>query len=382
MIELPILRGSERRDFKRCPQRWYWSWRLGLQPVKGKTGALWFGTLVHVALQHHYIPGTKRGIDPRETWEKLVKERIAEIKDEVRRGESVEGDIEAAEKDLDLGISVFDNYLATYGSDDEWEVLAPEQTFSVLLPRPGGGEPIVRFVGTFDLVAIHLPTGKLWLWDHKTAKSIQVSHLPLDDQAGGYFAVAPQVLAHQGIVPKGTALDGIMYNFIMKSPADPRPQNAEGLYTNKPVKKHYVAALAEFYRRTEGEQVGNAFEQVSAKTKLEELKADAERFGVPVLGDVSEKQPAKRLHREPVDRTRKEVRSQIERIASEAVVMGMYRDGSLPIIKNPTKDCQWDCDFRQMCELDERGADIEEYMDVVYKQEDPYADHRRPGEVA
>lgn len=379
MSDLPILRTSERRDFKRCPTRWQWAWREGLKPNQQRSIPLWFGTIGHLAMQHWYVPGKKRGRDPRETFEEAVKGRIEVLKVEMLNGDSPEGSDVVAMEAGELGEKIFTNYLDTYGEDPEWEIISPEETFAIIIPRPGTRDPIVQFSGTFDVVARNLETGKLWLWDHKFMKTISTSHLDKDDQAGGYFAVAPLVLAHKGLVPKNTPLAGVLYNFVMKSPPDERPKNEHGLYTNKPTKQHYVDALTERFTEAGYTEAGlvNAFGKPLEKLTAKVLAEIAEEHRLTVLGDVSEKQPAKRLLRHPVERTRGEVKTQLERIGSEAVVMDLMRRGELPLYKTPTKDCSWDCDFKDLCSLHERGGDIDEYIEVVFHQEDPYADHRR-----
>lgn len=377
-IDLPLLRTSERKDFKRCPQRWWWSWRDGLRPAKQKHGALWFGTGIHLALEKWYVLGTERGRDPVLTWREFVGEQVEFIKVQIENGEAPEGAqtvwVEAGE----LGEAMLRNYIDEYGLDEDWEVLAVELPFEVKIARPGTREAIVTYAGTFDLVAREISTGKVYLWDHKTAKSIQTGHLRLDDQAGSYWALANVILRKMGIIGKREMIHGIVYNFVMKSPPDERPRNEAGLYCNQPKKEHFVAALTRHSEEWPGDEIDEApigsvdFEKLTLK-RLQEL---AEQFELVVLGEPAKTQPAKRFKRMVVERTRSEQRSQIERIGAEALVMEMFRDGTLPLIKNPTKDCQWDCDYRDLCELDENGGDTEEYISVVFKQEDPYAAHR------
>lgn len=378
-LDLPKLRTSERKAFKRCPQRWWWSYREGLVPANRKAGALWFGTGIHLALEKWYIPGTKRGADLHETWKAFVDDRIVHVKAEMLAGEAPDGAdfvwIEAGE----LGNAMFDNYLKTYGQEEHIEVISPEQTFQVLIPKPGTREPIVNYVGTFDLVARdHEENGRPFLWDHKTAKSIQTKHLPLDDQAGSYWAVANHVLRQQGLIGPKENLRGIVYNFLMKSPPDPRPENEFGQKCNAPTKPDYVEALRATYADmgldvdAEIPGLGKTLE----KATLKQLKTVAEdEFKLTVLGEVSKTQPSKRFLRETVYRTPAERKTQIERIGSEAAVMDMYRYGELPIIKNPTTDCSWDCDFFQLCRMDEEREDTEEYISEVFRVEDPYAAH-------
>src|SRR3954470_17385042 len=57
---LPLLRTSERNDFKRCPWLWLQTWDKGLTTVKTPTWS-WFGTAIHAALEVRYKPGKKRG---------------------------------------------------------------------------------------------------------------------------------------------------------------------------------------------------------------------------------------------------------------------------------------------------------------------------------
>jgi hypothetical protein len=57
--------------------------------------------------------------------------------------------------------------------------------------------------------------------------------------------------------------------------------------------------------------------------------------------------------------------------------MNAMRRGELPVYKNPTMDCSWDCAFFQMCELHEQGPGWEDFRDAVFTTQDPYADHRK-----
>lgn len=386
-LELPMLRTSERKAFKRCVAQWWWGYREGLVPKRRKSGALWFGTGIHLALEHWYVPGKERGVDPRETWEKFVGEQIEHVKVEMLSGEAKEGSDVVWMEDGELGKAILTNYLKEFGHDEQWEVISPEKTFKVLVPKPGTNDPLVKYVGTFDLVARDLDTGQILLWDHKTAKAIQLGHLPLDDQAGSYWAVASHVLRQEGILKANESIQGILYNFIMKSPPDERDEDEFGRKRNKPVKDDYVNALlarsielgdiadmADDQKITPiaaEDQERKRLRKCSVK-ELEEIAADCL---IKVFGEVSKQQPSKRFVRETVLRTRAERRSQILRIGAEATVMDMFRYGELPVIKNPTKDCQWDCDFRDLCEIDEQGGDTDEFKELVFDVQNPYSAH-------
>jgi Zierdtviridae exonuclease len=357
MARLPLLRTSERRDFKRCPQRWWWGWREGLKPQGPPNDKLWFGQGVHLALALWYKPGRIRGTDPRKTWRKFVADDIEFIRTEYTKYDPASY-VEAGQYGEDL----LTWYLDEYGKDPAWDVIAPEQTFEVIVPD-ADGNPVVRLVGTFDGVYRDLDTGELKLMEHKTAAAITLGHLPLDIQGGTYITVATFTLREQGLIGPNETVTEITYNFLRKGKRDDRPKDDQGRARNKPTKAHYLAAMP----------------GLDAKLKVADMESEAKRRGLVVLGEVSENQPTPLFHREPVTRSRREQEKQLLGIANEVVWMQDVRDGYLPLIKNQTKDCSWDCPFYTMCELEE-GADDDDVLDfrnAIYRVEDPYNDHRK-----
>lgn len=373
---VPMLRNSERSTFKRCQQKWWWSYREGLVPGTQAT-PLWFGTGIHLALAEWYLPGLNekglpnRGPHPAETWEKFCKENYESVVTTNADGEKEFVDAK------ELGTIMMENYIQVYGQDETWNIIAPEQRFQVLIPHPQNKrQPIIDLRGTFDGVYQDMVDGRYKLMDHKTAASISTGHLPMDEQAGTYVAVAQHSLRKDGLIPKNARISGITYNFLRKGKPDNRPRDERGVYHNKPTAAHYKAALtAAGYRTLPGTDV--SVKDAPAATTVR-FGADLVESGkLPeVFGDVSKNQGTPLLVREWVARTSKESRRQILRIGEEAMQMNMFRDGNLPLSKNPTKDCQWDCPYREMCLLDERGGDTEEFKAAMFRAVDPYADHR------
>lgn len=371
-----ILRTSERRAFKRCPAKWWWAYREGLVPKGAESTALWFGTGVHLGLAEWYLPGTKRGPHPAETFAAFAGDAVTAIKvadaDEQRVAEYVDG--------KELGIKMLEGYVERYGTDPQWDFISAEQTFSLNVPwprddrqalwivDPESGDILVEYDGTFDGVYRDLETGRLELLETKTCKGIQTSHLSMDDQAGSYWAVANHTLRSQGLISRSETLAGINYNFLRKALPDDRPVDDEGYATNKPLKAHYIHALQGIDGWT-AKELG--------KLKLDELEGIAVANHRLVLGDRSKVQPTALFHREMVFRTSQEQRSQLRRIQDEALHMRALREKLLPIVKNPTRDCTWDCAFFQMCELQERGGNWQDHRSVAFSVKDPYADHRK-----
>jgi len=353
------MRTSERYALGRCAQQWAWRHIEELEPNRA-ANPLWFGTAVHEAMAAWYLPGFKRGPHPVETFEKWVdQERTMLVYDE--EGEKEYVDARA------LGIDMLTRYVDLYGTDPSWNVIATEMKGKVILPRPemkifGRIRPEVRrwlrYHFTWDGVYRDEEDGQVKLMEHKTAATIILSHLPLDNQAGSYHAVANQTLTKQGVLKDGEEIVAITYNFLRKALQDQRPRNSEGHYTNKPVKQHYIDAIGE---------------GLTGKETLAQLEAIAAELEIVVLGDVSKSQPPPYFHREEVYKTRAERETQIRRIQEEAVFSEAYRKGFLPIIKSPGRDCGW-CAFSKICELDESGDQeaVEALKDAMYHVASPY----------
>jgi hypothetical protein len=361
---LPLLRTSERGQFKRCTWRWWQGSVEGWGPVDEDI-KLWFGTGWHLVMAHHYGPlGTKRGKDPHKVWKDYVNDKLVKIRVNAK-GESYEH-----EQYMDaetLGHQMIDGYLEKYQGDPSWHIIQAERIGFVLIPsRQDKNRALVQYAVTYDAVYRDLNTDKIWLAEHKTAASISTNHLDLDPQAGSYFAIATHDLRASGKIGKRETLKGIMYNFAKKSPPDDRELGPDGLTHNKPNKENYLAVFREYGVDPEEYASGRGIANLK---KLAEIAND---YGLEVLGDVSAKQPTDNFKRHPVFRTRHEVTSQIQAIQNDYEVMDEYKKGNLPITKNQTKDCSWDCSFYQMCLLHERGSDWEEFREALYVKGDPY----------
>jgi hypothetical protein len=364
MQDLPILRTSERSAFKRCPWRWREEYLLGYRPITADADAAWLGIGVHEALANWYQKGKRRGPFPADTFRYWAGEEIAYVKSYADETFDEGVWIDATE----LGIAMLENYVDHYGRDTQWHIIATEEPFRITIKRKG--KPVCIFQSRWDGVLRLLSDGRIYLLENKTAGQITLPYLEIDDQGGSYFAVASQVLRARGVLKPGQEIAGIIYNFLRKTPGDDRPQNAHGQYLNKPTKEHYVAALA---------GVDNWTEASLRKMKVDDLDSIAAANYIEVQGDVSKSQPPPPFVREIVERSKLEQRKQLDRIADEVMWMNAIRNGTLPVIKTPTKDCPR-CPFWIPCQIDERGdyAEAESVMQSDYIQIDPYEDDRKP----
>lgn len=328
--ERPVMvRTSERLSFRRCRQRWWWGWREGLK-APFTANSLWFGEGIHFALAGYYKPGTKRGPAPADTFEKWVGAEKRRIYTKPNPDVDETKIVGAKE----LGVGMLTAYIAHYDADPTMDFIAVEQPFQFTVSMADNelwamAKRILEFLycGTFDGVFRDWD-GKIWLIEHKTAKAIETGHLPLDDQAGSYWMVATNVLRQLKLIGPKEQIEGIRYNFLRKALPDDRPTNAEGMYLNRD-------------------------------------------------GSVSKVQPSPLFHREDVFRFPGERQTQLARIKDESTEMALVKAGVLPVTKNPTKDCRWDCPFFNMCQLHEAGDDWQDYKELMYTVEDPYSQHRK-----
>ena len=342
-VEQPMLRGSEISTFKRCPWRWYHYWVLGLTPKVEKKDALWVGTGVHLAMAEYYVPGVKRGRHPRETWEEYCEDTTARMRVE----KLVDDDFESGVEDVKQVIGeVLDEYVIHHGGDPSWEVLAPEQRFTVNIPRfryeptkhkwVPDSHVLCRFTGTYDLPIRDLTDGQIKIVDHKTAKQIVTYHLTMDAQASGYCAVGTHTLRELGLIGAKEVVSGMIYNFIRKGKIDARPKNEQGLSLN-------------------------------------------------LNGTVSKKQPTPLFQRIFIARNAIERNNQVIRISHDAERILAARasaerpGGTDNLLKVFQRDCYY-CPFYDLCELDESGGDTGYFIENVYKTVDPYADHQEGAE--
>lgn len=320
MAEPVLIRTSERTNFKRC--RWSW-WNSYVERIRPKYSSppLRFGTLVHKALEVRYPVGKKRGPLPSKSFEHFYKEELKELAPFNIRDE----DGEWADA-LELGISMMRGYIEKFGKDDEYEVIASEQPFQVPVYDPETKKLLFTYVGTLDGIWRNRMNGKIRMVDYKTAASISVTHLPLDEQAGSYFAYAPDWMRKMGILQADQMPSEILYTFLRKAKPDLRPKNKLGQSLNQD-------------------------------------------------GTVSKVQPVPLFHREVVYRDPADIKNLRERVMQEAREMRLARAGKLAHYKNPGPFTCMGCGYKDMCELHEAGADWETYRDATMVGWDPYDAH-------
>lgn len=362
MKAVPLLRTSERSDFRRCMWMWDQCWNKGLRSRREPTWA-WFGSAIHKGLEHRYPIGKKRGSKA-----DMIGAFEEALEDQIRRVYTEGGELDEVEvvDARELGKAMLLGYVQEYGNDSQWQVIDTEGTFQIDVPHPSKDRTLVVYCGTWDLVVYDLVEKVYKVVDHKTRRGFPSNwgFYRINDQAGSYLWVAPEVLAAKGVFKKDTPIEGLVFNALRKHLPDTRPLGPDGLAHNKPIKAHYHAAL-------DAAEVA-----YSGKDTITVLHSLATQKGLTVLGDVSKVQPAPLFHREEVYRSPRERVSQAERVQNEALIMDMVRKGKIKATKNPQEDCVR-CPIFDMCELHEQDPDEGwEYANATMVVRDPYRDHR------
>lgn len=330
----PLLRNSERSDFGRCWWLWWEHWENGISPLRAPTWSI-FGTAWHEALEFVYNH-TNRTERVYRAAEEIF---LAGLDDMARKvGVTDYDDYEEEEADgkkvkllpaKDLGPIMLRNYWKEYGPENNWEVLHTEQPFQINVPHPSGPRSNVLVVqaGTWDMLIRDRRTGRYWLVDHKSCKSLpQPDFLEMDDQAGTYLWVAKKVLVHKGILKRTDKISGIIFSYAKKHPGDDRPRNEHGEALNQ-------------------------------------------------NGSVSKRPRMETFLRYPATRTPLQQVNLARRVQDTAMVMQLVRTGELPVLKNITKDCPR-CVLFDLCNADEAGEDFGFIKETMYTTRDMYADHR------
>jgi hypothetical protein len=365
-MPVPLIRTSERGDYKHCPFYWWHHWQNGLTTRTAPTWS-WFGTATHKALEVRYPVGTKRGgiADVLSAFDEALG-------DETRRiwSEGGELDDEEVHDARLLGHEMLKGYVEHYGLDKHWQVLHTEQPFQIDVRHPVTGRLIAVYCGTWDLFVWDSVDKVYRLVDHKTRKAFVQNWLfyDLNDQGGSYLWVAPEVLRHMGLLGRRDTIDGIIFNILRK--AMPQEAAEDGIVYNKPKKQHYIDALKA--QGWDTDATGKPFEKLS----LPKLLSIATSAGLDVKGDPRAKQPAPYYHRHMSRRTDAERVKQGLKVIDEARHMDLVRRGKLPLLKNTGEHCIR-CPLFDFCLLDEQDpAEAQEYAATMLVRQDPYADHR------
>jgi len=315
---------TEAQEFRRCRRRWNFASlnRMGVEP-KRRAVALDFGIGMHFALAKFY----GEGLSPAAVWmdwtEQFIQGQRAEL------GQVWQEEEEKWVERQALGKGMLTHYESWAKENDDFEIVQVEQEFEVLLETPEGVEFLAYLIGRFDGV-VRDRLGRLLLLEHKSsAYALDPAILVLDDQTLKYQMAAEKKF--------GIRLEGVYFNVLRKAvPREPELVYVGTKNERLTVRKD-IDTTHQVYMNTIKK---HDFDPTDYKEVLEGLAIKGNTF----------------FYRETIRRNTHELELEKRRTFLNAQEMA---DPNLNIYPNPTWDCVWDCDFRDLCLAMNEGGDVE-----------------------
>ena len=422
------IRTSSRRVFRRCLRKWGYSsaLKMNLQRTGAETNInFWFGTAIHFAMEDYF--GWNKFGDPRRAFKAYYKafkpeDRPEGADDHYELGlamltyflewypkhnngmqfrtlwlddadQAVEPNTPGArpaveeEFTLDLGYRVIINAATgqiikpwdcindtIYDKDSfhpDWSVnntldaqtieMNPHSTEYIMIhfvEKDGIGyneEVTVRIVpicyhGTMDRIVVDT-YGRWWILDYKTAKGADTRKLDTDDQISAYMWAAEQRFQHE--------FYGFIYLQLTKDVAKPPKRLKDGsLSVDKKQKTTYQLFKTEILK--------DYGEVSKAPSKVIDM--------LNHLADIEEPEGDRFIRWDFVTRNHAQKVATYNNIMAETKLM---IDPELYLFPNPTRDCGWDCPYREICIATDQGRDddAQSMLDANFEVRDDTLEH-------
>ena len=331
---------SDIRSFKSCRRKWWWSSPLGRNLESNVPYAPFFtGQAIHYALEMYY---EKPSVPFRESAEKFISHKEKEM------GTLWPMERETFIEQVDLILGLLDHYalwvrgLEGPYADSNLEFLSLETSFRVPIYAPSGRKsPKVFLAGRFDGVVRKVSDGSLWIWETKTARSIEelLKSLVNDEQAGAYIWAAQQIYK-QPIV-------GVLYNVLRKKvPTVPEVLQSGYLSVNKKCDTTAEAYFTAAHRQHPDWDMTQIMDYYGAF--IEALQEKGNTFFV----------------RFPVYRTATEISTLAENL--HATSLEMTRKSTVHYPTPGWMNCSF-CHFRAPCLAMNAGGDVEWMLENEYR---------------
>lgn len=352
---------SDRTLFKRCRRKWNWQsgLRENLIPIGQSAAALWFGTGWHFLLEDyfgyrrfpsvdhaivaykeafrpHELPPDVRGLmDTMAGMAHYFTEDWLKYHPEPYQTLWVNG---VPQVEVDCDVDITEKLISRAG-----ERFGPEYAdwFIANTLKGVGGNPILRVIYrmTFDRVGIDAD-GFLYIIDYKTARQIDTNKLSNDPQVEAYYWGGSQFY--------GDKLIGIAWQQFFKGfPDEPEWLVSSNRFSmNKQQRTTYP-----LYRKALKEKYGS----------IPPMYHDF----LSHLGDMQTAEGDQFIRTDILRRNPHSRRAAEAKILDEVLDM---LDPSLPLYPNPTRDCSWDCPYKDACIAMDDGSDVEFLLESSFER--------------
>jgi len=328
---------SDVRTFRACRRRWDWAsgMRQNLERII-PYAPFFTGKAIHAALEFHYQDSTTF----ESTLDKYLEREWANVES---LGTLWPAEINVLEEQIDLIYKLLNHYRLWVAwdtrnySDANLEFLHMEYPFEVEMPGLDG----VKVGGRFDGIVKHRKTDKIWVFETKTARSIQqlIATLTLDEQCTLYTWAAKQAF--------GEDVEGVLYNVLRKkAPATPSYLQSGLFSKNKAIDTthlHFRSCIQEDFPGWFEETIEEEYGEV-----LQALVPNEQKF----------------FMRFPVKRSEVEIEMMLQGLRSTAVEM---LNPQISIYPAPSfMTCNF-CTFKSPCIAMNQGSNYKVLLDAEFQ---------------
>lgn len=345
------IRNSDRATYRRCRRKWdlQSALRQNLVSTGEQRAPLWFGSGIHFALEDYH--GYNRFGDPRRAFDAYVTATNPatlppDVEDHVKIAEGmleyyvelwlpkhvgfetlwVDG-VPQVEVDVQLDITnqMWEFLVYRYGDEyaGQWwervrERYAPDNDFTIVVGQ------------TFDRVLVD-DNERIWGMDYKTARQFSPrGDLERNGQAAQYYWGLTQFYPQLA--------EGLVWQQHLKTVPEPPDELKTGGFSlaknQSTTYSMYHRALIDKYGKVPKGYIDILNHLASLETE------EGDKF----------------VRRDYIRKNEHHGRSEEEHILLEVHEM---LDPDVPIYPNPTRDCNWDCPFRDVSAMMDDGSDWE-----------------------
>jgi len=355
---------SQLACYKACPKKWFYRFKLRLDPV-GTKKSLELGSYVHHLLDVFYNPsGSGESIMTDGSLQVLTENRYAGVLAasqkyfEEKTKNLFEEETIKYQQLRDEAEAIVTRYIEINADDlSKYSIIATEKEFRIPIYSPDGKRTRDYFLGKFDMV-VRDEYGTVWFFEHKTTSDTvdnRFETVELEEQLNNYTLVAMMEYDDYG--------GGILNVIRKKAPRKPEPlKSGKGLSVAKNIDTTYDVYLEAINE--------NGFNPTDYTEILGILKEKGDRF----FG-------RKIVSRKVVQllETRDEIYYTVQAIKN---MERLYKKtGSENVFyRTPTYACKG-CQYCELCILDSKKCDTKSHIDgnfTVRETDNPELSMKEP----